>query len=173
VRHLTNWGFAVEPVMGSILEELTPVARRQAEILRSIGVHDFQDSDDSELSLRRHLDYADLIIDALAGYGLAGPPAGIAAAAAEMAIEAARPVLSLDVPTGINSATGQVNRPSIPAVTTLLLDLPKPGVLAPACSNRVGKLYLADRGVPHVLYEAAGVDMRGVFSEGPIVRLRR
>jgi len=173
VRHLSNWGFNARPVLGGILDEFTPVARRQVEILRAVGLAGDDEGDDSEIGLRQHLANADLVVDALAGYGLAGPPAGVAAAAAEMVASSARPVLSLDVPTGINSATGALQPPSITAVTTLLLDLPKPGVLVPECRASVGELYLADRGVPHALYERAGVEMLGVFSEGPIVRLRR
>lgn len=173
VRHLANWNFSVRAVLGGMIDEFTPVARRQIEILKSVGLHGDDDNEDSELGLRHHLDSADLVIDALAGYGLAGPPAGVAAAAAEMVAGAGRPVLSLDVPTGINSATGASHEPSIKAIATMLLDLPKPGVLVPECRSRVGELYLADRGVPHVLYERAGVDLHGVFSEGPIVRLKR
>ena len=72
---------------------------------------------------------ADLVIDALVGYGLAGPPVGIAAAATELAVACKKPILALDVPTGVNAATGEVSSPAIRAMTTLTLDLPKRGVV--------------------------------------------
>ncbi len=173
VRHLANWGFTVEPLFGEITEEMAPITRRQAEILRASGMHQHSEQNSSEDALREHMHHADLIIDALVGYGLAGPPTGIAAAAAELAVESGRPILSLDVPTGVDATTGQVYAPAIRAVTTLLLDLPKRGMLEPACRNCVGELYLADIGVPSAVHERAGFRSNGIFSEGPIIRIRR
>lgn len=173
VRHLANWGFAAEPVFGEITEEMAPHTRRQAEILRASGLYELQDRDSSATSLREHLRRADLIVDALVGYGLAGPPAGISAAATEMAVECGRPILSLDVPTGVDSTTGTVSTPAVHANTTLLLDLPKRGLLEKSCHGCVGEMYLADLGIPRAVYESAGINVDGIFSEGPIVRIRR
>jgi hypothetical protein len=37
----------------------------------------------------------------------------------------------------------------------------------------VGELYLADIGIPRMVHQRLGIATRTVFSEGPIVRLRR
>ncbi len=171
-RHMAKWGFNVEPVIGEITDEMAPVARRQVEILRACGLY-YGEQASSEETLREHLEHADLIVDSLVGYGLAGPPVGIAAAVAELATQSGRPVLSLDVPTGVDATTGQVYQPAIRATTTLLLDLPKRGILEESCRACVGELFLADVGVPALVYERAGIDLDGIFSEGPIVRIRR
>jgi len=172
-RHLSDWGFLVEPVFGAVEEEMSPTARRQAQILRASGVEAHLEGEDSESTLEDHLQRSELVIDALVGYGLQGPPVGIAAAATEMATASGRPILSLDVPTGVNATTGEVSRPAIVATTTLFLDLPKRGLLEPECKARVGSVYLADLGIPRRVYERFNVAVEGVFSEGPLIRIRR
>jgi NAD(P)H-hydrate epimerase len=173
VRHLSNWGFTVEPIFGEIAEEMTPIARRQAEILRATGMHEHNEHNSSEESLREHMGIADLIIDSLVGYGLSGPPVGIAAAAAELAVASGRPILSLDVPTGVDAQSGGVYQPAIRAVTTLLLDLPKRGMLEASCKDHVGQLFLADIGIPTAAHARAGIRTEGIYAEGPIVRIKR
>jgi NAD(P)H-hydrate epimerase len=66
-----------------------------------------------------------------------------------------------------------VSTPAIRACTTLILDLPKRGVIAPVARANAGELYLADLGIPATVFERLGIRAGGVFSEGPIVRLRR
>jgi NAD(P)H-hydrate epimerase len=172
-RHLTNWGFAVEPVLGEVETEMTFVARRHIQILRSAGIIAPADSDTSEFHLEGQLLAADLVIDALLGYGIEGPPMGMAAAITHLALQAKRPVLSLDVPTGVSASTGEIHAPAIRAVTTLALDLPKRGLVELKNREVAGELYLADLGIPRAVYERSGIPVTGVFSEGPIVRLRR
>lgn len=173
VRHLVNWGFIVEPIFAEVEEELSAVAHRQVEILRHAGIVEPRDQATSEMTVEEHLFAADLVIDAVAGYGLEGPPTGMSAALVNLAIEAKRPILALDVPTGVSAVTGEPHTPAIRATTTLSLDLPKRGVTEEAARAHTGELYLADLGIPIVAYERFGLAIRGIFAEGPIVRLRR
>ncbi|HQW52102.1 MAG TPA: NAD(P)H-hydrate epimerase, partial [Tepidiformaceae bacterium] len=131
------------------------------------------DLESSEITVEEQLAEADLVIDALVGYGLEGPPMGIASAVTHLALQARRPVLAIDMPTGVNATTGEVSHPSVRAVTTLMLDLPKKGALEPGARSHVGELFLADLGIPLGLHERLGIRSAAVFDEGPIVRLRR
>lgn len=172
-RNLSNWGISVEPVLADVLSESSFAARRELNILRESGVVEPSDLEASEFTLEDHLSRADLVIDALIGYGLSGPPVGIAAAATELAVNSRKPILALDIPTGVNATNGEVSQPAIRACTTLLLDLPKKGALLPTVRTNVGELYLADLGIPLSVHERLGIATGGIFSEGPIVRLRR
>jgi len=171
-RHLVNWGVAAEPVFGEIESEMSFATRRQLNTLRAIGVVD-RDEGMSEIDLEDRLAGSALIIDALIGFGLEGPPAGLAAALTELAVASGRPTLAVDMPTGVSATTGEVHSPAIRAMTTLILDLPKVGILEPRCRPCVGELYLADLGIPRVIHERLGIRANGIFSEGPIVHLRR
>lgn len=173
VRSLANWGVAVQPVFAGVEEDISFTTRRQLQILKSAGIVEPGSLDTSEIGLEDQLAEADLLIDALVGYGLEGPPVGIAAAVTELAGASGRPILAIDVPTGVNATTGQASHPVIRATTTLMLDLPKQGCLEVASRAYVGELYLADLGIPLTIHERLGIHNSRVFDEGPIVRLKR
>jgi NAD(P)H-hydrate epimerase len=173
VRHLSNWGFNVAPVFGEVESEASLMTRRQIHLLRGVGLAGPGGEEVSEFTVEEDLAAADLVIDAILGYGHEGPPLGMRAAVTELAVASGRPILAVDVPTGVNATTGEVYTPAIVACTSLLLDLPKRGALAPQSRPNVGELYLADLGIPISVHERMGIRMSGVFSEGPIVRLRR
>jgi NAD(P)H-hydrate epimerase len=70
------------------------------------------------------------------------------------------PVLSLDVPSGIDSTTGEAHGVHVRAAVTLTLALPKTGLDAAT----VGELWLADIGIPREVYRRVGIDVpTGVF----------
>lgn len=173
VRHLVNAGFVVEPVLGAVEEEMPPASRRQLAILRESGVLEPRDQETSELTLEDHLARSDLVIDALVGYGLVGPPGGIAGAIVDLANAAHRPILAVDVPTGVNATTGEPSDHAILACTTLAIDLPKVGLLDPQARATSGELYLADIGIPRAVHTRAGIPPADLFREGPIVRIKR
>lgn len=173
VRNMANWGLVVEPVFGEVENDMSVLARKQVQILRSAGIVEPVDQATSEMTIEDHLTRADLVIDALLGYGHEGPATGIAAALVNLALESKRPVLSIDVPTGVSAISGEAFPPAIRAMTTLLLDLPKKGVIEPAARPFVGECYLADVGIPLRAYDRFGVNCHGLFTEGPIVHLKR
>ena len=107
---------------------------------------------------------AGLIVDALVGYSLRGAPAGPAAALIRAANGHRAPILSLDVPSGVDSTTGQVYDPAIRASATMTLALSKDGLSVPQVREQVGELYLADIGVPPEVYTRPSLG----FKVGPI-----
>jgi len=102
-----------------------------------------------------------LILDALVGYRLQNEPRGLAARLIDWVAGQSVPVISLDVPSGINATTGNAPGVYIRPVQTLTLALPKTGLTAEAC----GHLYLADIGIPAKIYGKIGIG--NVPSFGP------
>ena len=172
-RLLDNWGVETEPVLGAVEEEMSFSVRKQLHILRESGIVEPHDHESSEHSIEDHIRTADLVIDALVGYGYEGAPTGLIAAIAEIVNASRRPVLALDIPTGVSASTGEVHHPAIHAATTLIFGLPKEGQLSQRCERCLGDLYLADLGIPRAARERVGVTNAGLFSDGPIVRVRR
>ena len=74
---------------------------------------------------------ADLIVDALLGFGLSGPPSGPAARLITAANAHPAPVLAVDLPSGLDARTGHPYDPCIRADATLTLALPKTGSSLP------------------------------------------
>ena len=115
-----------------------------------------------------------LIVDGIIGYSLQGAPRGAAGAMVRWANATPAPVLALDVPSGIDTTTGQVHDPAVTATATMTLALPKIGLLAPAVAPQVGELYLADISVPPALYARPPLNLQvgPLFATGEIIRLR-
>jgi len=154
VRHLVNRGIAT--TIHLVGDDLGDVPAVQAEIVRSLNVQFTDEPED-----------ADLVIDAMIGYSLSGDPTGRAAELIDWANHQPSPVLSLDVPSGLDTATGLIGDPCIRATATMTLALPKTGLeLAPTV---VGELYLADISVPGSVYTAFGIELDDPFGEGSVV----
>ena len=114
---------------------------------------------------------ADLIVDALLGFGLSGPPSGPAARLITAANAHPAPVLAVDLPSGLDARTGHPYDPCIRADATLTLALPKTGLLAPAARPVIGELAVADIGIPAEVYARIGVHVEPLFGERSIVRV--
>lgn len=140
-RHLQNHGGEVAVVVTDV-GRLGEVPAQQLEIYRhSEGV--VVDSPPAGVSL---------VIDALVGYSLRGAPRGRALELIEWANAAATPVLSLDIPSGVDSSSGEAPGVAIRATTTMTLALPKYGL----CNQLAGNLVLADLGIPRDVYTRLG-----------------
>ncbi len=154
-RHLINRSVAVTVVLAGNLGEV-PTA--QAAMLSQMGAR-FADKPTE----------ADLVIDALIGYSLSGDPHGRPGELIEWANHQLAPVLALDVPSGLDTATGLIGDPCVRATATMTLALPKVGLeYAPTV---VGELYLADISVPGSVYQAFGIELVDPFGEGSVVSI--
>ena len=167
-RHLQNWGAEVGVVLGVPRKEMTVGPAMQFHILQQIQVSVYELEDLANLS------DLDLIIDGLLGYGLTGAPRDLAAELIKWANQHDTPVLSLDIPAGIDAETGEVHQPAIKADATMTLALPKEGLRAEQALDNVGELYLADIGVPPAVYERPDVQMQvgPLFAEDDVLRVR-
>lgn len=94
------------------------------------------------------LNQADLIVDALLGTGAAGAPKGIVAAAIEAINHSQKQVFAMDLPSGINVDTGQVDGVAIKATRTVTFGLPKPGLLIFPGADLAGELVVKSIGFP-------------------------
>lgn len=161
-RRLHNWGAQVRVALGKPAETYQGVPAHQLDILRRMGLSALQPGAPLPTA-------CDLILDALIGYSLSGAPRGETAALIEWANGQDIPTLSLDVPSGLDSTSGQAQPPTIRAAATLTLALPKTGLLAPQAAPYVGELYLADISVPPELYAKMGIVVPPLFAESDII----
>lgn len=109
-----------------------------------------------------------LVLDALVGYSLSRPADGRLAEAISYASSVSSPVISLDVPTGIDATTGEWSGPRITPDLTMTLALPKTGL-----ARENGRLLLADIGIPAQVFTDSGVRYHSPFQDSFIVELRR
>ncbi|MGE5576998.1 MAG: NAD(P)H-hydrate dehydratase [Syntrophothermus sp.] len=91
---------------------------------------------------------ADLIVDAIFGTGLSGPVRGLAASVIELINGSGRPVLAVDIPSGLNGANGQAPGPVVRATATVTFGAVKLGLMLHPGAEYAGAIYLADIGMP-------------------------
>lgn len=165
-RHLLNWGAWVQIVLTHPPEELpNGMMKRQLSILQKMHAPLAWAEEGWELPP------ADLVIDALIGYGLSGKPRGRAADLIHLANSSVAPILSLDAPSGLDTTSGTLYDPHISAAATMTLALPKRGLLQQSGGGALGRLFLADIGVPGALYESLGLDVPYLFATETVVPL--
>ena len=168
-RLLLGWGATVEVVPSHPPAALRGAAAHQAGILAALGAEPAPPPEvDGDTPA---LPPADLVVDALLGFGLSGPPSGASAALIRAANAHPAAVLAVDLPSGLEATTGEPFAPCVGATATLTLALPKTGLLTPAARPLVGELHVADIGVPAAAYARLGVEVGPLFARHDVVRL--
>ncbi len=95
-----------------------------------------------------------LVIDALLGTGSSGKPTGCAHFMIQEISRSKKPVIAIDIPSGINPDTGHHSGAFVTAAETLTFGLPKRGLLFPHSQKNVGRLKVLDIGYPPDLIQS-------------------
>ncbi|MBN8911163.1 MAG: NAD(P)H-hydrate dehydratase [Rhizobiales bacterium] len=99
-----------------------------------------------------------LIIDALYGAGLSRPIDGVAAEVVAAVNASGTPVLAVDVPSGLDGATGAAAGPVMHATETVTFFRRKPGHLLYPGRGLCGTVRVADIGIPDRVLSEIAVD---------------
>lgn len=168
-RWLHNAGARVNVVVAAAAEEFSSVPAHQLDILHRMNVSVTQADHFTFTDDRK----PDLIIDGLIGYSLQGAPREPIASLIRAANTMNCPILSLDTPSGLDTATGTISDPTIRAVATMTLALPKEGLRHEHARSVVGELYLADISIPTELYARPSLALHidPIFRHADILRL--
>ncbi len=163
-RHLRRWGAEVVCCVLTSRPEIDP----KRDLATEYGVEIV--SGPSNDTLQRLIRRSRLVIDAALGTGRSRPltgPVGDAMQVLQQSRGFANPprLLALDLPSGLNADTGEVD-PACPQFdSTLALGYPKAGLLRFPGAERVGRLQVLDIGVPHGLPEEQAVDVEMITRE--------
>jgi NAD(P)H-hydrate epimerase len=156
-RFLHGWGASVRIWLSRRPDPARGVAAHQLAIVERMGLPVV------EASGKIALPACDLVIDALLGFSLSGPPTGPTAALIRAANAQAAPVLAVDLPSGLTATEGIPLDPCVRATTTLTLALPKQGLFHDAAKPFTGPVAVADIGVPPEVYRRFGVELGPIF----------
>jgi len=100
---------------------------------------------------------SDFIVDAVFGTGFNGVPRGLSGTVIGQMNACGRPVLAVDVPSGLNATTGIAEGECVNAAWTCTMGLSKRGFYIDHGRACVGKLHVVDIGVPRKAIETVGV----------------
>lgn len=169
-RHLSNRGFNVTIILTGAETKLKLIPLKQWNILKKLSVGMIIANSSDTLGV---FNDADLIIDAIIGYGMHGELIGIPAHVIHEILNSQNQnILSLDVPSGLNTTTGEFNENfCIKAYATMTLALPKTGLIKDSAKECVGELFVADISVPPELYKEIGCESQYLFTDSSIVKV--
>jgi NAD(P)H-hydrate epimerase len=161
-RFLDCWGYQVEVVWLAEFDRLSADAKVQYHILeQSKIIQSCQTSIKSSLNRPNCLDGADWIIDAIFGTGLSRPVEGMFQTWIDWINSANKPVLSLDIPSGLDCDLGVPLGVSIHAKSTATFVSEKLGFLNPQAKDYTGEIQVIEIGAPRRLLNEYRVEDAG------------
>ena len=160
-RHLDLRGWPIKVLLLANPAELTGDAAANYRILEKSDLHVevFTDLLDSK-RLDRSLASADWIVDALLGTGATGDPRPPYDQAIARINASGKPVVAIDLPSGLDCDTGQPAKTTIRAAHTCTFVAAKPGFFAPGAKQFTGEVHVLDIGAPRKLIEVI-LEQRG------------
>jgi hydroxyethylthiazole kinase-like uncharacterized protein yjeF len=149
-RYLHDWGAQVNLFLSSQRSGNDP----NLELVERRGINSIEASQDEKLvKFDELLESATCVIDSLFGTGKVRPLQGITRQVLNRVTEARRRaesprIIAVDLPSGLNADSGSVDAACLYADNTITLGFPKLGLFSFPGAERVGKITIADIGIP-------------------------
>jgi ADP-dependent NAD(P)H-hydrate dehydratase / NAD(P)H-hydrate epimerase len=159
---------------GCSVQAYTIAPRRECSLLNQkySALYRRKGGVEEKIAASAHFD--EIIIDGLLGTGFRGNLAGPLQLAIEMANRSGKPILSIDIPSGVNGTTGETGGCAIEAQWTIALGLPKIGCFLRDGWNFTGELVVEDIGFPIAALEKAHpIAYLPDFSEVQLPKIKR
>ncbi|HFE53053.1 MAG TPA: NAD(P)H-hydrate epimerase, partial [Bacteroidetes bacterium] len=144
-RHLHNRGADAEVYLLADPDAVKGDARTNLNILQNMGLPIRPVEKRSDFGPRQPLA---LIVDAIFGTGISGAVRGLPAEIIDAINSSPAPVLSVDLPSGLNADTGAVEGPCVKATATATMAEVKRGLLLPPGRDFAGRVHVVDISMP-------------------------
>lgn len=151
-RHLVNRGIDTTILLIGKMADVKGDAKINLDIANKMGIEVRESLMDIPL-VEEEIRSAGLLVDALLGTGLSHDVEGFYAEVIDAINMSDSPIVSLDIPSGLDASTGRVLGTTVEADMTVTFCLPKIGCIIHPGAEYVGDLILADIGAPFDLLE--------------------
>lgn len=145
-RRLSIRGIAVRVALLASFVALKGEARANLFTLRKMDVELAQNA--SVRTLSDMVAWSDIVVDAMLGVGLSSPLKGAYAFAVEQINASGKPVVAVDIPTGIHADTGEVMGTAVRAELTVTMAALKRGLVLYPGATYAGEVRVVDIGIP-------------------------
>ncbi len=153
-RHLDLRRVEVQVLISGRREKLTHDAGENLAILEKSGVAiNWLSDDPGQQRLSEAIGKSDVIIDALLGTGSRGEPRPPLDSVIDRLNASGRPIIAIDLPSGLDCDTGQAARHTICAQHTCTFVAPKVGFSNLTAAQYTGQVHVHDIGTPRKLVE--------------------
>jgi ADP-dependent NAD(P)H-hydrate dehydratase / NAD(P)H-hydrate epimerase len=156
-RYLNLWGVPVGVYLiketETYKQKASPETRHNLDLLQKLAIPYFsleeltEEADLAEI-LEQITSRSSIIVDAIFGTGLKRPVEGTYKVVIDAINESARQVLSIDLPSGVDSDNGQILGAAIRADKTATFGTLKPGHLLYPARELAGEINMVDIGLP-------------------------
>ena len=144
-RHLYNRGAKVAVFLAGEKEKIKGDALINLKILENMGIEAREIASMEQIPSFPQLD---LIVDALLGTGVTGPVVGFLSELIEYMNSLNSPIISVDLPSGMETDTGAVYGACIKAEMTVTMAHLKTGMLFSPARDMAGEIVVVDISVP-------------------------
>lgn len=146
-RILREAGYQVRVFLLGKREKMTPDEKAMEEKLKEAG-GELEPFDLEDRLTTAWLSTCDCFVDALFGVGLKRPLEGEFLALVQWLNQRRTPVVSCDLPSGVQGDTGEILGDAVQARVTVTFTCAKPGLYLDAGAGRAGEVQVADIGIP-------------------------
>lgn len=155
-RHLYNNGADVRLMIIDEPEKLTGDAAVNLTIWQNLKQKVYRVDQPNGINLVKvSLMTTDLIIDAMYGTGFRGQVSERVGRIIELINSSNLPVISVDIPSGLEADTGKIGGICVKATLTVTFGLPKIGMLLEQGAEVCGELVVADISLPNALLQSS------------------
>ncbi len=148
-RQLYLRGADVEVWLLAPVAILTGDARTNYEICAKLDIPLFEPESVDEIDFSEY----DVLVDAIFGTGALRQPSGLFADVISALNDLDTPVVAVDIPSGVDAATGLSTTPAVQATWTVTFQAGKPGLYLPPGRNLAGEVYIAPISLPIAIDE--------------------
>lgn len=158
-RYLLHWGARVAVLLCGDEKKLSPDSLVNRDLYEKAG------GSVSRIKGKRiqpnfsEINHADLFVDALFGVGLDREITGKHAELIRLVNSLGKPLISLDLPSGVHADTGRILGEAFRAAHTVTFGLAKPGLFLDPGRSVTGKLHLVDIGIPTIVSDSFQKDL--------------
>jgi hydroxyethylthiazole kinase-like uncharacterized protein yjeF len=150
-RHLANHGYSVQVALFEDPASLKGDPLLNFSIIRKMNISWVPVNAFSDEEVTACCQRAELVVDAIFGIGIHSAVSGIFERTIRAINGSQRPVVSIDIPSGLDADTGHVYGIAVKATKTVTLALPKRGLFEGEGPLYAGKIEVADIGIPRAL----------------------
>ncbi|RLB85568.1 MAG: bifunctional ADP-dependent NAD(P)H-hydrate dehydratase/NAD(P)H-hydrate epimerase [Deltaproteobacteria bacterium] len=149
-RYLHEAGLRPTIMVLSEKEKISGDARMNLDIIHGMGLDiRYLPNEQSWQDQKKELTHCNYLVDAILGTGLNSPVRGYYGAVIDEINSSGKPVMAIDIPSGLNADNGAIMGLAVRADLTVTFGLPKLGQLVfPGC-DMVGRLVRIDICIPH------------------------
>lgn len=160
-RYLHNRGMKVSVIIAGDKSTISGDALVNLSVIEKLGIEISEIIDDTAFeTLYQRLSECSYIIDGIFGTGLNSPVTGIYKKIIDAVNNANKPVMSIDIPSGMNSDTGDIMGAAIKADLTVTFGFAKPGHYVYPGASLTGRLVTLDIGIPRMISEKVEITHR-------------